>query len=123
MPITHHDLLEWAERQAEQPDEVSRRAAASRAYYAAFLPSEDLSKPIPEPEDAKGMHDRVIKKLLSSTEQHKVIGKLLSTIKSRRVMADYKIHENWTETQTKTVIENVKKVLSLLSSLPQRNAP
>ena len=36
MPITPHDLKDFAERIAQSADETQLRAAISRGYYAAF---------------------------------------------------------------------------------------
>ena len=48
MPITPHDLKDFAERIAQSADETQLRAAISRGYYAAFHAVLPLAARLPE---------------------------------------------------------------------------
>jgi len=123
MPITPHDLLRWAEAQADQPDEVTLRASASRAYYAAYHASLPFVAGMEMSPTLKGgVHDQTIEKLLRKPETKK-IGFLLQGIKKNRTKADYKLEEDWDKAWTERTIQTSRIILQEAANTPQRNAP
>jgi len=95
--------------------EVDYRNAASRAYYSAYHSCLVLSNSYPSTNDVKkegGMHQQLIDKLCNhQDEQVKTVGYSLKQVKTRRVMADYKLTQDFTLQDAKFAVDSVQKLL------------
>ena len=99
----------------ESVAEVECRNAASRAYYSAYHSCLVLSNGYPSTNDVKkegGMHQQLIDKLCNhQDEQVKTVGYSLKQVKTRRVMADYKLTQDFTLQDAKFAVDSVQKLL------------
>jgi uncharacterized protein (UPF0332 family) len=120
MAITSADLLSWAERCAADGDEVSRRAAASRAYYAAFHACAEIANRIPEIAVNKGgVHARIVRKLVLFSGQQvdlqkrvRTLGHDLSKAKDSRTRADYHIGGEFTPRDVSMTLKVATQVVA-----------
>jgi hypothetical protein len=121
MSITSTDLLVFAESLVASADEVALRAAASRAYYAAYHHARDyahqndidmLKAP---PEDRAGVHGDLIYTFRShSSKNIKEAAYALQNAKDIRSKADYRLSENLLSNDVKLVIAYAKRVVGYL---------
>jgi hypothetical protein len=121
MSIVPTDLLVFAQSLAASPTEVGLRAAASRAYYAAYSHAlsyarqnsiEILKAP---PEDRAGAHGDLIYTFRShSSKNIKEAAYALQSAKDIRSKADYRLSENLVSNDVKLVIAYTKQVFSEL---------
>jgi len=97
-----HDWLRLARELGGRSDEAARRAAVSRAYYAAYHRCLDWEKGLPargRDKGAKGVHACLIARLQQPAkscsrvqiERSRAMGKLLLSQRQRRVTADYRL--------------------------------
>ncbi|ANH69909.1 hypothetical protein [Mitsuaria sp. 7] len=102
MPINSKELLQLARELAESPTEVKRRAAISRAYYAAYHRCFDWEQKLPlagEDQGLRGSHEALIARLRhphercdeTAAECSRHIGERLDIQREHRVLADYKV--------------------------------
>ncbi|WP_431049100.1 hypothetical protein [Roseateles sp. L2-2] len=102
MPINSKELLQLAQELAASPTEVKRRAAISRAYYAAYHRCFDWEKKLPlagEDQGLHGSHETLIARLKNPHERcdkaaaecSRRIGAQLEIQREHRSWADYKV--------------------------------
>ena len=104
MAINCDDLFELAQRLSTCPDEASKRASISRAYYASYHQCVEWEKQLPRSSEINGtrestvsVHASLIRRLrhpdkrCSPTQinQSIQIGKRLNQLRKRRGRADY----------------------------------
>jgi uncharacterized protein (UPF0332 family) len=97
MSVTPDDFLESARSLAAENDEMARRNALSRAYYAAFHRIVATIRPVENDDTSKsGMHRRFINQLMScdSGTSERLLGVKLQTLYSRRITADYRLGDD-----------------------------
>lgn len=96
MSVTPSDFLDSAQKLAAAGnDEMSQRNAISRAYYAAYHRS-CASLPPEKTGGNTGMHRSYINQLMAADPGtiERNAGVKLNSIYSRRIRADYRLHEN-----------------------------
>lgn len=121
MTIAPKDLLAFSESLVSSTDEVTLRAAASRAYYAAYHHSlyyaieneiEILKAP---PEERAGVHgDLIYTFRLHSAGNVKRASHALQSAKDIRSKADYRLSQNLVSNDVKLAIFYTQKVFSEL---------
>jgi hypothetical protein len=105
MPITSKELLQLAQELAASPTEVKRRAAISRAYYAAYHRCFDWEKKLPlagEDHGLHGSHAALIARLKHPHERceeaaadcSRRVGAQLEVQREHRALADYKVKQH-----------------------------
>ncbi len=130
MAVTPAELLQFAQSFVGDTDEVSLRAAASRAYYCGYHSTQSLGTLLPEPpyvSEVKGSHDRHIKKfadferggtLENYYSQIRGMGFILQQMRSLRTRADYKIDEEFLASQAEETVHFAQKLLDKLGEVP-----
>lgn len=95
--------------------EIEYRCCARTAYYSLFHHFKDIADQLPGGYDnSLGSHERVIRKLLeSSNADHKKYGAALSSYRSVRVKADYRIEKNFTKGDAYQVLRYMEKTLNI----------
>lgn len=121
MTIAPKDLLAFSESLVSSTDEVTLRAAASRAYYAAYHHSlsyaieneiEILKAP---PEERAGVHGDLIYTFRQhSAENIRQAAYSLQQAKDIRSKADYKLQSNLVNNDVQLVIAYTRKVFTHL---------
>ena len=118
MAITPVDLMNLAQDLAKRPDEVSQRAAASKAYYFAFHTCKSLLREIRTgPELGGPSHRAVIAELTRFNSpsnpnlNRKVngLGYMLAQLSDLRSVADYELDEDFSEATTRMVMAGALK--------------
>ncbi len=135
MLITSQDLLDLAEDLSSRSEEVGRRTAVNRAYYAAFLRCLQWERCLPakgaEGVSRKGgVHQRLICRLkhpsprcgASLCEQSRLNGEQLATQRALRVTADYKLSQPISDAQLIEQLSLAAQVLRRCGAVrpPQR---
>lgn len=122
------DYLVVAKTLAIQQDQGSRRAAVSRAYYAAYGVVCDYvgSRRVYEDTTGKsfGPHEQVWEVLRSepvSIEQETREELLTNakTLKDSRLVADYKKHKHFVSAQVEQVLAKANELISAIKQLPR----
>ncbi len=111
MPTQWHELLELARAIATgMQGEAARRAAASRAYYAAFhCASEHLGI-----REYIG-HAKIVERLLCMQSHNmQAAGRLLHQAMRRRVKADYQLGRPFTEEDMRACMRAAERVANML---------
>jgi len=116
-------LLETAQQEADPQSEAFTRAAASRAYYAAYHAVEPIGRKLPQRTDT-GQHQRLIESLLSvsprgqsgvfsaeAARKMQSLGHQLQLIKKLRSDADYQLTQEFSQPEADQVIQTAKKML------------
>jgi len=119
LPITPLDLLACARRLVDAEGETEHRAAAGRAYYAAYhsaTPELDTLDVVPD--TGGGMHRHLAEAFISNANfTAKSVGYLLRQAHGERVRADYALSNEFSREQAESVIETVIKILEKLEQL------
>jgi len=127
MAVSCDDLFELATQlAAAEKSESDRRAAVSRAYYAVYhcairfherLPSQGL------PPSRGGTHVQLSHALSNPTVRDKElrtmsrrIGYLCQDLHGKRVIADYRLHENVSSQDVEQAIAQARQVFKLAES-------
>ena len=124
MSCSPRDLLNAASLIYEhERSEGMSRAAASRAYYAAYHAAKDYHQRLPAPGsvmNARGMHERLYTQLRYPTVQDvktksesQAVGNMLMAICAQRVNADYKLEEAFSEIQAREAIYKSTEILKV----------
>lgn len=99
MSITPDDFLKEAHIAAQRKDEMARRQAVSRAYYAAYHWALTVHTfcPTPSPSTARGIHEALVERFATARGTQadslaQAIGTWLEKGRKLRTMADYKLH-------------------------------
>ncbi len=124
MAVTPHELIETAQRQAEQRAETWQRSAISRVYYASYHRCRDWEQGLPElgynVGPSGGRHQELINRLQHPASacgdglksRSLAAGALLASQRLRRVQADYDVHGDLPKD---SVIEQLKEGQQLLA--------
>ena len=113
MAVTADQLREGVQRAEANTDnnEVERRVAASRSYYAAFHRCRPIAQAQVIFDDVRGSHAQVIEALTRSRDKKiKGIGWRLEQCREKRVKADYVLAEGFTSGDAKMVSEQCEKI-------------
>ena len=135
MSITAADFLKLAKDLLARSDEVAVRAAASRAYYAAYHACSAVRTKFPYAAGGRrGTHEALIEDLRGflgdpADLQWKVraIGAMLQNTKDSRVTADYHIDQEFPKKAAQDAFDMCEKIvrestlaLEMLDRLPPR---
>lgn len=110
------DFLNSAIQLAGSGDEMSKRNALSRAYYAAYHHAIEICDPVGEDEEARtGMHRRFIEGLVQSDPGtlNRRVGVKLNTLYAKRIKADYRLTDEIVASQVALQINDARAVLAL----------
>lgn len=122
MPIAPLDLLACARRLLDAEGEPEHRAAASRAYYAAYhsaTPELDTLDVVPDA--TGGVHNRLAESFIQNANfSIKSIGYLLRQAHGERVRADYALSNDFSRDEAESVISTVEKILDKLDEIQGR---
>lgn len=99
MPITCRELLGFAKDCLDRNDEVGYRNAISRAYYAAYHCVYPALRYGPK-DNHQGLIDYLLGDGSKGSEEYdentlKAIGFMLQTLKDNRIIADYRLDNNF----------------------------
>ena len=128
MAITPVDLLRTAELLANDPTEVFQRAAASRAYYAAFHFCAPIARSLPLglPNGRLGTHQRVIRALIrfdgsprGQRKQVRFLGHRLRQARDLRSRADYELQRDFTASDAELAVDLARQVLGSAGDMIQ----
>lgn len=129
VPIEAGHLLDWARANLSEAakNEVSSRACVSRAYYGSFHLVSWLNDHLgPSPEERGGIHAELCGKLQEGSRPHwlsdknlklKSLGYKLQAQRDRRVMADYKLHKDFSLEDAEEAISESDKIAELLAEI------
>ncbi len=107
------DFLNFAKKLRYSSDEASIRTAISRAYYYVYhyIKRELLI------EDENFAHEHLHECIQEARikgetmEEFRTLGIAIQSLKSRRILADYKIHKNITQITCDTMIDDCQEVI------------
>jgi uncharacterized protein (UPF0332 family) len=118
VPVTAKDFLNSALELVKENEEISKRNAISRAYYAAYHKSLEASPYLPNAvPDGVGLHQRLILQFSSfngsrdSTRLAKHISYKLSRIRATRTKADYKLNESLARSDTPSTLDTARQLV------------
>ena len=125
MAITPDELLSYAESLAGAPREVAVRAAASRAYYAAFHRCDPLAATLPDSgAGRRGVHQQVIARLAGFMGEPgerrdliRKLGELLQQAKNLRTRADYYVDRDFTAMDARVTLSYAETIRRLVKML------
>jgi uncharacterized protein (UPF0332 family) len=127
MPVLPSDLLDLALELAGTDVEVRNRAAASRAYYAAYHGCLPIGGRFPATSPARGVHARLIRAFRNFRgEDHALaqrvrsVGELLNQARDLRVDADYRLHGPFGAQRARLLIGLAKEILRSVGEI-ERN--
>jgi len=115
MSTTKTEFLNFANNNPTSP-EFDYRNRISRAYYAAYHSANEHYE---DDRDiyTDGDHSELIRTLKESRSRTKsYIGYKLASLKSQRVIADYKLDANVYETDLKSALEETEKIIQELEN-------
>jgi len=120
MSVTPSDLLQFAQELLEGQLEVSDRAAASRACYAALHSCRPVRESLPYAAGSRrGSHAEVIEDLMNylgdPTEfqmRVRILGSLLKQLKAVREHADYDIADPFTTGEAASALKQAQNIAS-----------
>ncbi|MBY7859134.1 hypothetical protein KW419_12855 [Vibrio fluvialis] len=116
--IAAEDLLSYSKKLYEQKgDEIVLRNAARNAYYALYHRLLDLNvEEIPSSERNYGSHELLIQQLRKcKTIEYRELGLLLSSLKSIRTKADYRLEQRFSDNDAYSTVRKVEKAFKTLS--------
>lgn len=126
MAITPEDLLQYAESLILGGNEISARAAAGRAFYAAHHFCKPILKQIdPNPNTQEGTHHKIIR-LFSNyyggrnedvSRKIRAIGAMYRQVREIRSRADYEIDSEFAKDDARLLVETAKRISSRISEL------
>jgi uncharacterized protein (UPF0332 family) len=119
MPVSPPDLFELAQRlNSTDCDEVARRCAVSRAYYAALHQANLLFEKVKPAADGESSHAEIIGRVKSYSAQQlpgrmyaSEIAKALPRLRRIRNSADYDLSQSFLQEQCDDVLKRVAHVL------------
>lgn len=119
MSVCALDFHESAKLLAQNSDEMSKRNAVSRAYYAAYHYVQSV---FPEQRAAwdpqiKGMHKQYCAQLMQGTSIQRKIGTKLQAMHTRRIDADYICKVDLCKSHLAMQMATAEDVFSLIDSL------
>lgn len=121
MSVTPDDFIDAAETLILNNTEMDFRNAASRAYYGAYHRSFIYAHHhlgIPADVDG-GSHYAVSESYLSKSDlSYRKVSILLRQAKAIRVTADYHLSVNFDENLAATALEQAKRIIESVDSLP-----
>jgi hypothetical protein len=118
------NFLTLAQKLAPSQEEIERRCAVSRGYYAALhWAREHLEKcpPIDFGQEKVGSHEKVLRRLREYRESRDALkaAYILADLKTKREGADYDLSGEITVDDAAQVLVTVEKVRGLLEKMPQ----
>lgn len=114
MAVDCNELLTFA-KSLPKTDEMHNRCAAGKSYYYAYHKCISVYDPDNELTGDLGIHERLIQHLgLSGDRNEKSISYQLIQLRKLRVIADYKLEENFQERDRETAIIYAEKIVSRL---------
>lgn len=116
MPVSPADIYDLAQSLSKKDDEVSKRSALSRAYYAIYLHSRDfIQKHQPVYTDI-GSHKAVTDALKSTKNIHLIVASdRLKQIKVFRHHADYDINDTFNHVHLDEALNAYHEVLEQIA--------
>ncbi|WP_414041586.1 hypothetical protein ACJU26_05875 [Acidithiobacillus sp. M4-SHS-6] len=122
MAIEPLDFLDSAKSCIMSGKEMDWRNASSRAYYAAYHQSARMANSLcrlhPRCNEKKGSHERLICHInYSGIDRLKVIARLLDQCKTRRVIADYEIDNNFNKGVAEMQCYEVDRIFKKISHI------
>ena len=119
MPVTPKEILSVAEDLGSGSTEVAWRSAASRAYYALFHRCVPIGASLGVNPDDPNVHGRLIAALTDSLVLNRVrsLGFMLRQCRSSRVMADYKIHDEYAKDDWDSALETCRRAIAKAESI------
>ena len=135
MSTSSKDLLVHAQGLRGHTPEARRRAMISRAYYAAYHRCREWAKSLPRPAPSSrkvhGVHQQLIERLADPPKscparQMRVahhLAKQLTTLRERRVMADYKLWRDISEEEMRNQQREAKEVFDCCDGWHGPRAP
>lgn len=113
MTVTPEQLLQCAKDLAGQGSEATARAAASRAYYAAYHACVEIYASTGS--SNTGMHRAFISGLTKSPDtREKQLGYILDSIYQARIRADYKLGLSFGTNHVKPNLDAAERILTML---------
>lgn len=132
MSVTPSDFLAEAKAAAIRSDEIGRRQAISRGYYAAYHWAESLSGQFANPASygRARTHQELIDRM-QSVDRKKIkggtlanqIAPLLARGRALRVKADYFLNEDIFESEARAAIAHAERVQALVAQLAALHTP
>ncbi|MCA9638283.1 MAG: HEPN domain-containing protein [Myxococcales bacterium] len=125
-------VLELAEELARRDAtgegaEAAWRAAASRAYFAAYNSAkdylEDLERWTPPRADSHQELFRCLERLTGHSKMHRQLAAILTRLRHTRNRADYDREPSLRQDAAKTALLDAKKAFGLVDSLRTRRVP
>lgn len=121
MSTSSIEILDLSRSLIAQKEEVSFRAAASRAYYAAFHACKPIADKLPISSANGGVHNRLIASLADAPDQSlRKAAARLKMAKDTRVTADYHLGEDFTELDAISAIRKAEDILRLIEIATKR---
>lgn len=126
MPVNSIDFLTFAKSSMQRKDEIGFRNAVARAYYCAYhhvLPCMQLG-----PKDShQGLIDYLKNDSWKGNENFAKadlvgLGYILDTMKAKRVISDYRLDANVTETEAKVAILSAENLISKCADMNKSQA-
>ena len=126
MSCNPENFLTLAKKLAPSDQEVERRCAVSRAYYAALhWAREHVEKcpPLEVGEERIGSHERVLKRLRGYRESKdaRKAAYVLADLKTKREGADYELIGDVTLEDASQALAIVERVRGFLEAIPKWN--
>jgi uncharacterized protein (UPF0332 family) len=118
------NFLTLATKLAPSKEEIERRCAVSRAYYAAFHWARELvtkCPPIDFGAEKVGSHERVLRRLRAYRESKDALkaAYILADLKTKREGADYDLTGDVTAEDASQALMIAERVKALLETMPQ----
>jgi uncharacterized protein (UPF0332 family) len=126
MPSPHPDWIAFAKTLVGSGSEIAHRTAASRGYYSAFHACRSLAAKLPDPQDSNGMHDRDIRAMCEypvtaanrdTAMAIRKVGYIMKQCRSLRTKADYRIDEDFLQTEAEETIAFAEKVIAAIQTI------
>lgn len=119
MPIDAIELLDLAEVLVDAEDEVSWRAAASRAYYACYHYAVPVNDGLDQsPTGDYGLHRQFINDFIKNPSSNiRAIGYSLQQCMRARINADYKIDTSFTQSEAAETTHQAKLTFDLIDKV------
>lgn len=127
MAVSPSDLLQIGRVLIRQDGEINHRTAANRAYYAAFHYCKTMADSLPRvPVQGRGSHERLINRLkdhqiieASRAKDVKIrtLGNFLDRGKALRVLADYRIDEEFNSLKAEELILMASKIADIVREI------
>ncbi|GJA84694.1 hypothetical protein [Aeromonas caviae] len=126
MAISPEDILMFAEDCSRKSGEVNHRNAVARSYYASFHCVKQCLVNEPDSQTSS-VHAHLIRYLekdavrnepaLAGTKEGMALSYMLKALKTRRVIAEYELDDNFDEAQASLAVADAKKLFARCNEL------